>query len=105
MGLIQKRSMWLVERFEGIEGFFKTKITYTGLNALRLYGISVHCIYFSNYLPQVVGDINVHVIWDVNSSKKFEWEALLGKHRWIKVKGNSFYRIYSNILFETWLVH
>jgi len=48
-------------------------------------------MYFSEYLPQVVGDINVPLLWDANSTNKFEKEVLSGKGRWIKVKGVGFY--------------
>ena len=44
-------------------------------------------MYFSEYLPQVVGDINVLLLWDVNSTYKFEGEVMLGEGRWRKVKG------------------
>ena len=56
--------------------------------------VCLFMVYFSEYLSQVVGDINVPLHWVVNPINKFEWEVLLGKGIWIKVKGTIFYYIY-----------
>ena len=47
-------------------------------------------MYFSDYLPQIVGDMDVLLFCDANSTNKFKGKVLLGKGRWRKVKGNSF---------------
>ena len=50
------------------------------------YMVYQSIMYFTEYLPLVEGDINVHLIWDVNYTRKFEGGVLLGKSRWRKSK-------------------
>jgi hypothetical protein len=42
-------------------------------------------VYITQYIPKIDASINVDLIWDVNSIKKFEGEHLLGNGRMRKV--------------------
>jgi hypothetical protein len=90
-GPIHTRSMWLVERhLKALKDFVRQRSCPKG-SMVEGYMVYQSMVYFSEYLPQVVGDINVPLLWDVNSTNKFEGEVLLGKGRWRKVKGIRFY--------------
>jgi hypothetical protein len=45
-------------------------------------------VYISHDLPKLATNMNVPLIWDVNSINKFEGEVMLGKSIMRKVKGN-----------------
>jgi hypothetical protein len=52
------------------------------------YMVYQSLVYISQYLPKLATNMNVPLIWDVNSINKFEGEVMLGKGRMRKVKGN-----------------
>lgn len=58
-------------------------------------------LYIRLYIPKLVVDINVSLIWDVHSNNKFKRKVLLGKGRMRKVKCNYMVEIYNtfNYLF------
>jgi len=83
--------MWLVERHLKALRDFIRQISCPEGSMVEGYMVYQSAVYFSEYLPQVVSDINVPLFWDVNSINKFEGEVFLGKCRWKKVKGISCY--------------
>jgi hypothetical protein len=48
---------------------------------VKYYMVYQSIMYFNEYLPKIMVDINVPLLWDANATKKFEGEALLGKGR------------------------
>ena len=45
-------------------------------------------VYISEYLPKLEDNMNVPLIWHLNSINKFEGEVLLGKGTMRTMKGN-----------------
>ena len=59
----------------------------------EIYMVYQCLVYFSEYFTQVMGDINLPLFSDVNSTNTSEGEVLLGKGIWIQVKGKILYCI------------
>lgn len=53
-------------------------------------------MYISQYLPKLISDMDVHLIWDGKFINKIEGKVLLRKVRMNKVKGNKMTKIYNN---------
>ena len=83
--------MWLVERhLKALKAFVRKRSRPEG-SMVEGYMLYQSTVYFSEYLPQVVGDMDVSLLWDANTTNKFKGEVLLGKGRWRKVKGKIVY--------------
>ena len=52
------------------------------------YTVHQNMLYVSEYLPNLVSNLNLRHICDPDSNHKFEGEQLKGKGRLRKVKGN-----------------
>jgi hypothetical protein len=92
-GPVHTRSMWLVERhLKALKAFVRQRSRPEG-SMVEGYMLYQSTVYFSEYLPQVVGDMDVPLLWDANTTNKFKGEVLLGKGRWRKVKGKIVYCI------------
>ena len=78
------------EALKALKDFFRERTRNEG-SMVERYMAYQSKEYIGKYLPQVKVDINVPLLWDVNYTNKFEGEVLLGKSRWRKVKGSSFY--------------
>jgi hypothetical protein len=87
-GPIHTRSMWMVERhLKSLKALVRQRACPEG-SMVDGYMLYQSMVYISQYFPKLATNMQVDLIWDVNSIKKFEGEHLLGKGRMMKVKGN-----------------
>ena len=87
-GLVQTRSMWMVERHLKFMKGLAQKRAHPKGSMVEGYMVYQIMVYFSEYLPKSATNIQVDCIWDPNSINKFEGEYLVGKGRLRKVRGN-----------------
>ena len=52
------------------------------------YMVCQMMVYITQYLPNLIAKTHIDCIWDLDSTKKFEGEYLVGNDRFRKVKGN-----------------
>ena len=87
-GPVHRRSMWMVERnLKSFNSFVRHR-AHPEVSMVEGYMVYQSLVYISQYLPKLEANMNVPLIWDVNSINKFEGEVMLGKGRIRKVKGN-----------------
>ena len=82
-GLVQPRSIWMVERHVR---FFKSLVQQRACpkgSMVKGYMVYQMMVYITQYLPNLVDSI-----WDLDSTKKFKGEYLVGNGSYRKVKGN-----------------
>ena len=92
-GPVHTRLMWVVERHLKELKYFVMQRSCPEGSMVEGNILYQSTVYFSEYFPQVVGDMDVPLLWDANFTNKFKGEVLYGKGRWIKVKGKSLYCI------------
>ena len=78
-GPIHIRSMWLVERHLNVLKGFVRQRAHLQCSIVEGYMVYQSIVYFSDYLPQIMGDMDVPLLWDVNSTSKTEGKVLLVK--------------------------
>jgi hypothetical protein len=78
----------MVERhLKSLKSFVRQRACLEG-SMVEGYIVYQSLVYISQYLHKLATNMNVPLIWDVNSINKFEGEVLLRKGRMRKVKGN-----------------
>jgi hypothetical protein len=80
--------MWMVERHLKSSKSFVIQRSHPEGYMVEGYMIYQSLVCISQYLPKLTTNMNVPLIWDVKSIKKFEGGFMLGKGRMTKLKGN-----------------
>ena len=87
-GLVQTRSMWMVERHLKFMKSLVQKRAHPKGSMVEGYMVYRTMVYISKYLLKFASKLHVDHIWDPNSISIFKGKYLMGKGRLRKVRGN-----------------